>query len=108
MRWRCCPPHSAPRNGLDFREGIDYACANTKRKDHDMFLAIGKEMIDAEVTEAADFYGLNPEDVAAIKSIDSDEIDEYIRANAHDDFYEVLDRLKDDVVNAIIADKLSS
>ena len=73
-----------------------------------MFLAIGKKMIDAEVTEAADFYGLSPEDVAAIKSMGSDEIDEYIRVNAHDDFYEVLDRLKDDVVNAIIADKLSS
>ena len=51
MRWRCCPPHSAPRNGLDFREGIDYACANTKRKGYDMFLTIGKEMIDAEVTD---------------------------------------------------------
>ena len=108
MRWICCPPHSTPRNGLDFREGIDYACANTKRKGYDMFLAIGKEMIDAEVTDAEEFYGLSPEDIAAIKSIDSDTIDKYIFRNAHDDFYEALDRLKYDVIHAIIADKLSS
>ena len=73
-----------------------------------MFLTIGKEMIDAEVADAEEFYGLTPEDVAAIKSMDSDEIDNYIARNAHDDFYEALDRLKYDVVNAIIADKLSS
>ncbi len=73
-----------------------------------MFLTVGKEMIDAEATDAADFYGLSPEDVAVIKSMDSDTIDNYIARNARDDFYEALDRLKDDVVNAIIADKLSS
>lgn len=101
-------PHHKPRKGLDLREGIDYGCVNTKRKDHDMFLTVGKEMIDAEATDAADFYGLSPEDVAVIKSMDSDTIDNYIALNAHDDFYEALDKLKEDVISAIIVDKLSS
>lgn len=71
-----------------------------------MFIAIGKEMIDAEATEASSFYGLDEDDLTVIKSLDPSEVDEYIRRNVGDDFYEVLDRLKSDVINNIISDKI--